>query len=69
MLVDWTSCPLRGSTEQLTQTDIETQRQTVDGAWEIFMEKQEEKLQAPKGIRTPQEDQQSLTWTFGDLRV
>jgi hypothetical protein len=39
MLVDWTSCPLRGSIEQLTQTDIETQRQTVDGAWEIFMEK------------------------------
>ena len=31
------SCHLRGSTQQLSQTDTDTHNQTVDGAWG-FME-------------------------------
>lgn len=42
-------CPLRGSTQKLTQIDADTHRQTVDGAWGLFMEDYEERLQAPKG--------------------
>ena len=30
------SCPLRSSTQQLTQTDADTHSQTVDGAWRLF---------------------------------
>ena len=29
-------CPLRGSTQQLTQTDTDTHSQTMDRAWEFF---------------------------------
>ena len=42
-------CPLRGSTQQLTQIDIDTQSQTVDGAWGL-MEEQEEGLWVLMGI-------------------
>ena len=33
------SCPLRGSTEQLTQTETDTHSQTVDGAWGLLQKK------------------------------
>ena len=29
-------CPLKGSTQQLTQTDEDTHSQTVDGAWGLL---------------------------------
>ena len=53
-----------------TQADTDTHSQTVDGAWGLlWFLIMEEGLQAPKGIATPQEDQQSrLTWTPEALR-
>jgi hypothetical protein len=30
-------CPLRGSTQQLTQTDADTHSQTMDGAWGLLL--------------------------------
>jgi hypothetical protein len=62
-------CPLRGFIQQVTQTDADTHSQTLDGAWGSY-ERTGGTTTAPKGIRTPQEDQQSqLTQTLGALRV
>jgi hypothetical protein len=60
------SCPLRGSTQQLTETDAETHSQPLHRAQEVLWGSWGEGLRNPEGIRTSQEDQQSqLTWTFG----
>ena len=34
--VVWHGCPLRGSTQHLTQTDSDNHNQKVDGAWELL---------------------------------
>jgi len=60
---------LRGSTQQLTQTDADTHSLTVVGAWGL-MEEWDEGWQTSEGIGTPQKDQQSqLDRTLGALRV
>lgn len=59
-------CPLRGSTQQLTEADAETHRQTLNEAWGLLWKELGEGLKTLKGVETPQEDQPSqLTWTLG----
>jgi hypothetical protein len=49
--------------------DAETYSQIVVGAWGLLGKKRRKDCGPPKGIGTPQKDQQSqLTWTLGDLR-
>ena len=61
---------LRGSTQQLTQTDTDTYSLTVDGAWGLLWKIRRKGYRVLKGIGTPQEDLQShLTWTLGVLKV
>jgi hypothetical protein len=61
-------CPLRGSVQQLTQTDTETHSQTLDGLGDSNG-RIGGGLKTLKGIETPQEDKQDQqTWTLGALR-
>ena len=54
--------------QQLTQTDTHTHSLTVDEALGLLWK--EEGLKSPKGIGTPQEDQQSqLSWIVGALSL
>ena len=69
MPADYHNFPLRGSTQQLTQTNADTHSQTMDGAWILLWENRRKDC-GLKGIGTPQEDQQNqLTWTLWTLRV
>ena len=49
------ACLLRGSTQQLTETDAETHCQTVDRARKIMWKNWGEELRDPEGLGTPQE--------------
>ena len=62
-------CPLRGSTQQLTDTDADTYSQTLDGFWELLSKVGGEGLRTKKEIGMPQEKEQSqLAWTFEALK-
>ena len=55
------NCPLRGSIQQMSETNAETHSQTL---------KLEEGLRNSEEIETPQDDQQSqLTWTLGNSKT
>jgi hypothetical protein len=51
-------CPLRGSTQHLTQIDANTHSQTMNGAWGFLWKNWGKDCGAPKAIGTTQEDQQ-----------
>ena len=61
------NCPLRGSTQQLTDTDGYTQSNIRLSSGSL-VEGLGEELRNLEGIETPQEDQQGqVTWTLGAL--
>lgn len=56
---------MRGSIHQLSKTDVEIYSQTLDRALGVLQKIWGKVLSDPKGLRTPDEDQQSQrTWTF-----
>ena len=62
-------CALRGSTQQLTQSDKGTNRQTAHGGWRLLRKNRKSDVYH-EGLGTEQEDQQSqVTLTIGTLRI
>jgi hypothetical protein len=63
------NCPLRDSTQQLTETVADTHNQTLNGGQGLLWKSWGERLKALKGIGTPQDDQQrQLTRPLGATR-
>ena len=52
------NCPMRGPTQQQTETDADTHSQTMDGGWDTYG-RVGRRIKDPEMDGNPQEDQQN----------